>query len=208
MTGPRRSAIGWCWRILGRATVVAALVALPMAATAASPESFDGPVGWQRLCATSNDYCNTEPSRVAGPVDSKARELLAAINTEVNAAIEARDEPDGQDAWRLAPPVGDCEDYALTKKQRLIDAGWPGETLRFATVLTETDEYHAVLVVEHADGRLVLDNRFTVVQELGAVEAFGYRLVAVEGEGTGGTWRLTPLGSVVAMLLGGGTASR
>lgn len=203
-----RSIVPLGWRSATRVGLIAGLLVLPVDAEAVSPLTFAGPAGWQELCATMPDYCNTSLSRPATILDQVSIELLAAVNTAVNAAIEPRDEPFGHDAWRMAPEIGDCEDFALTKKQRLISAGWPKDDLRFATVLTEADEYHAVLTVDHAEGRLVLDNRFAAVQEMSALEASGYRVVAVEGEGASGAWRLTPFGSVVAMLLDTGPASR
>jgi predicted transglutaminase-like cysteine proteinase len=74
--------------------------------------------------------------------------------------------------------------------------------LRFATLVTSNGEYHAVLFVDHADGRLVLDNLAAELRSWPSLEAEGHRLVAVEGEGVDGGWRLTPYGSVVALLAG------
>ncbi len=176
------------------------LIGSALPSLASEVDRFAGPDGWRVMCAATPRYCNTTPSQPAPPLKPAELAELAAVNRAVNAAILGREEPAGQDVWRLAPAVGDCEDYALTKKHRLILAGWPGERLRFATVVTEGDEYHAVLLVDHARGRLVLDNRFDSLREWDEVEASGYRLVAVEGAGADGAWQLTPYGTVLAML--------
>lgn len=183
----------------------AILLAAPGAAQAAA--AFAGPVGWQVMCAATPRYCNTTFVRHDTALDPASLAELEAINRAVNVEIAPLEEPPGQDVWRLAPAAGDCEDYALTKKHRLLLAGWSGQRLRFATVVTEADEYHAVLLVDHADGRLVLDNRFEMVRDWAAVEADGYRLVAVEGIGADGSWHLTPYGSVVALLMPNGPAA-
>ena len=177
--------------------------AMPLAApgVAQAGAAFAGPLGWQVMCAATPQYCNTGSIRQDTALDPKSIAQLDAVNSAVNAEIAPVDELPGQDIWRLAPAFGDCEDYALTKKNRLLSVGWSSERLRFATVLTEADEYHAILLVDHADGSLVLDNRFDMVRDWAAVEADGYRLVAVEGIGADGSWRLTPFGSVVALLM-------
>jgi len=54
---------------------------------------------------------------------------------------------------------GDCEDYALEKKRRLIEAGVPAAVLTLAVVHTRQREVHAVLLVATDQGDLVLDNR-------------------------------------------------
>lgn len=194
--------VGAAWLPLYLAVSVLA----PPAAAGGAP-SFPGPAGWQVLCATAPQYCNMTAARQGPNLAAEALDLLTAVNTDVNTTILPEDELPSHDNWRLAPKTGDCEDYALTKKHRLLEAGWPGESLRFATVLTESGAYHAVLLVEHAAGRLVLDNRSDTVRDWQELEAEGYRLVAIEGEGLDGTWRLTSFGTVVALLLGTGPAS-
>lgn len=62
------------------------------------------------------------------------------------------------DIWSLNPRAGDCDDYVMTKRHRLIKAGLPASALRVAIVRTRTGEGHAVLLVATADGELVLDN--------------------------------------------------
>ncbi len=168
----------------------------------AADGSFAGPAGWRAMCAVMPDLCNTTGPRPARALDEVAWSTLDAVNQAVNAAIAPKLEADAADVWQLAPVAGDCEDYALTKKRHLMAAGWPAADLRFATLFTADNDYHAVLFVDHAEGRLVLDNLAAEPRPWAALEAEGYRLVAVEGEGVGGSWRLTPYGSVVAVLAG------
>ncbi|MNL79260.1 hypothetical protein D3C87_2058250 [compost metagenome] len=61
--------------------------------------------------------------------------------------------------------AGDCEDFALTKRDKLIALGWPARALRVAVAKTSWGEGHAVLVVKTDRGDLVLDNRTNVIKD-------------------------------------------
>ena len=89
---------------------------------------------------------------------------LLNVNSSVNSQITYT--PDlqqfGKDEhWEIAQTHGDCEDYALRKRKVLLDKGVPLSALRLATCWTETNEYHAVLIVVTPNGDYVLDNRMT-----------------------------------------------
>jgi predicted transglutaminase-like cysteine proteinase len=89
------------------------------------------------------------------------RALTDTINAQINestrykadAALYGIDE-----FWTVAEHEGDCEDYALAKRQQFIAQGYGG-AVRLATCWTERDEYHAVLIVTTDEGDYVLDNR-------------------------------------------------
>jgi predicted transglutaminase-like cysteine proteinase len=111
-------------------------------------------------------FCILEPAECRirqGSVPEDLTEMwnqLDAVNTRVNAAIEAR--ADGRasgDTWRLSPTTGDCEDYAITKRHALIEMGWPSAKLRLAVAVTARGVGHMVLVARTPLGDLVLDNR-------------------------------------------------
>ena len=53
---------------------------------------------------------------------------------------------------------GDCDDYALTKRQKLLAAGLPERALRVAVVTNWRGDRHAVLTVATDKGDYVLDN--------------------------------------------------
>lgn len=95
--------------------------------------------------------------------DDKAREL-DRVQREVNSRVSYRTDLalyGRAELWRVAADKGDCEDYALAKRQMLLDLGWPLEALRLAVCNVETGEGHAVLMVDTAnEGTLVLDNRY------------------------------------------------
>jgi predicted transglutaminase-like cysteine proteinase len=86
------------------------------------------------------------------------------------------------DYWEPADKTGDCEDIALTKRQRLVALGWPADSLRIAVAISEKGELHAVLTVDvvstkGAPGTYVLDNRFLHVEPWKRLSEFGYTWV-------------------------------
>ncbi len=87
--------------------------------------------------------------------------LASRVNAEINARVSYR--PDSGDRWEPATLVGDCEDYALAKRARLIAAGWPEGALRLALCRTEIGEAHLVLTIDTEAGTFVLDNRRSTV---------------------------------------------
>lgn len=90
---------------------------------------------------------------------------LVEVNQIVNTEVRYRSDPDQyglKEYWNIPLNYGDCEDYALKKRQLLIDRGVRPDNLKLATCWTETGEYHAVLIVSLLDGDYVLDNRYKI----------------------------------------------
>lgn len=87
--------------------------------------------------------------------------ILQSVNMTVNNAISYKVDRAGKDVWKLNPKIGDCEDFAITKRQQLIDAGWNPEDLEVMLVMkpqpgaTKIYVGHVFLYVPSAD--LVLD---------------------------------------------------
>ena len=61
--------------------------------------------------------------------------------------------------WCLPTNFGDCEDYALLKRQELLNAGFARKDLHLACCWCETGGYHCVLLVGTDKGWFILDNR-------------------------------------------------
>jgi predicted transglutaminase-like cysteine proteinase len=66
--------------------------------------------------------------------------------------------PELGDGWTIAPSMGDCNDYAVTKRHELLQSGLPARALRLSVVKTASGIGHLILVVETTKGELVLDN--------------------------------------------------
>lgn len=85
---------------------------------------------------------------------------LDRVNRETNAEIRYRPENDraGFDKWTLSPEEGDCDDYTVTKRQKLIELGVSRGAMRMALVLRIDGISHIFLVVSTTSGDFVLDN--------------------------------------------------
>jgi len=88
--------------------------------------------------------------------------LLGSVNERTNAAIWPEDDErhyGRAEFWTIPTDgYGDCEDYALTKRKTLVDAGLPERALRIGIVVTPRDARHAVLTVATDKGDYVLDS--------------------------------------------------
>jgi predicted transglutaminase-like cysteine proteinase len=85
---------------------------------------------------------------------------LSFVNREVNQDITPEQKVGGilTARWLVSPRVGDCSDYAVTKRHMLLANGWPSRSLLLAEVVTNWGEHHLVLVVRLSDMDVVLDN--------------------------------------------------
>jgi len=110
----------------------------------------------------------TPAASPVGPIQlSKSQmKLLNTVNREVNRDVHKESDFNLYgllEYWSLPRVIdgkmyGDCEDYALEKRRRLIAAGVPAEALSMAVVVTGRGESHAVLVATVENGDIVLDN--------------------------------------------------
>ena len=138
-------------------------------------------------------FCAREPHACAlsgEPVIAfqAARPLLERINRQVNHEITlVPDEPGerGEECWEFpAKDEGDCEDFALEKRRRLVAEGVPSAALTMAIVHHEVQFFpHAILLAETTGGTWVLDN---LSDEIVCWDAVPYRYE--RRERPDGTW--------------------
>lgn len=121
------------------------------------------------------------------------REQMERVNNAVNKLPYHADAEKYQkeDFWTsIKEDGGDCEDYAIAKLRTLLDLGWPVESLHLACCWTETEEYHAVLVVESPDGQAyMLDNRQEQPVNTDSLPLLSYRPHVVQAVGGKQEWR-------------------
>src|SRR5262245_36547351 len=80
---------------------------------------------------------NAAPERLA---------QLGAVNRSVNHEIEPITDMEnyGQaDYWTIPTTKGDCEDYVILKRKRLLALGWPVSALLITVVRDERGDGHA-----------------------------------------------------------------
>lgn len=110
------------------------------------------------MCRVAPDVCAGDRLPGVEPYGavSGALDVLRAVNTAVNRAIFPKH--DGVDRWTPDAETGDCEEYVLEKRRRLIALGWAPSQLLIAVAQTPSLGAHAVLIARTDQGDMVLDN--------------------------------------------------
>jgi len=117
-------------------------------------------------------FCIRKPARCTPTSEIKLvgfdihRDELEQINNQVNRAIsrEIATERQSTTFWHdQEKPGGHCHHYALAKRSRLLDRGYPSSALLLAIAITPKDEHHLVLIVVTDQGEFVLDNLLTSI---------------------------------------------
>jgi predicted transglutaminase-like cysteine proteinase len=132
------------------------------------------PYGFVQFCDSYPKECVSGDTS-EGRFDATPERLteLDAINRHVNTIIEPVTDLDlyGVPEWWAIPNLradgtgkGDCEDYALLKRQILINRGWPVNSVLMTVVRDEKGDGHAVLTARTAQGDFILDNKATDVR--------------------------------------------
>jgi predicted transglutaminase-like cysteine proteinase len=109
-------------------------------------------------------FCSRKPLRCAKADHVKRipfeldRSELEQVNREENHKITPRTDPPVEPPWDDEATIGDCEEYAMTKRSLLLDRGYPSSALLLAIGLTPSQEGHIVLIVASDQGDFVLDN--------------------------------------------------
>ena len=121
------------------------------------------PSGYVAFCLRNSDQCDLPRNGLTvTQLDTRTFDLLSRVNRSLNAAIKPEDDAQHYgptDYWTIVTDgYGDCEDYALTKRKALLDAGLPAAALRLAVVITSGQERHAILTVATDRGDFVMDN--------------------------------------------------
>lgn len=119
-------------------------------------------------------FCERQPiaCELNGPSvvewNAERHQQLQDVNRHVNQEIEFVSDLDNlglEEHWSF--PVdcrGDCEDFVLEKRERLVAIGWPRSTLTIAFAFHEVLFFpHAVLLAETTAGTWVLDNMYEEV---------------------------------------------
>ena len=97
------------------------------------------------------------------PAWSRIVAVNGRLNREIRQTLDLR-QYGTPDHWAIpasrygTSPRGDCEDYVLAKRSRLIAEGIPASLLSIALAQTRYGEDHAVLLISTAEGDYVLDN--------------------------------------------------
>ena len=122
------------------------------------------PFAFVKFCGKNPGDCSRANGPTVAQLTGDRERQLRRVNNQVNRSIRPVNEIGRRDRWEADVAQGDCEDFVLTKRRKLISLGWSPRTLRIAVTRTASGEGHAVLVVKTSKGDLVLDNRTAAIK--------------------------------------------
>ncbi len=120
------------------------------------------PAAFYSFCSKNPVECSGRGKGISLDMTPQRWKQLKSVNRAVNRSVrEVSDLMNfgRKDVWKLAAGKGDCEDFALLKRNRLIALGWPSSSLLVTVVRHRTLGGHAVLTVVTSEGDFILDNR-------------------------------------------------
>ena len=127
------------------------------------------PYGFVRFCDTQAEECNTAAISDDTRLQATPERLseLDEVNRRINHVIEPATDLEiygVTEFWTLPTTRGDCEDFALLKRHKLMERGWPASSLLMTVVRDEKNEGHAVLTARTSQGDFILDNKVESVR--------------------------------------------
>lgn len=114
--------------------------------------------------------------------------LLSSVNGAVNAQVRPRTDMEmwgKEEVWSLPGEFGDCEDYVIEKRRRLMSMGIPAGNLLITVLRQENGDGHAVLTVRTSAGDYVLDNLDSRIRLWSSTE---YTYLKRQSERDSGAW--------------------
>lgn len=136
----------------------------------ATGDNANVPKAYIELCKQDAYVCNSVSLKKSIDISKDNSTRIYLINYIVNSSIvyTGDDVQYGVDEKWVDTPAsnrGDCEDYAITKKRMLLNAGFPASALLITLIYgrqivagKDMPWGHAVLVVVTSEGDYVLDN--------------------------------------------------
>ncbi len=183
---------------LSTATIIlAGSLAAPAAAQSLAPSQpaarrlVDAPPGFNDSCRRYQWFCTNRKTGIRPVGQADLLDLARKINRRVNLAVSQLSDPENYgvaDYWTLpANGNGDCEDFVLQKYKLLLDAGVDSRDLSIAVVLDRQGDNHAVLVLRHSSGDLVLDSLSSRIRPWNRT---GYTFLAMQSGGNKTQWEV------------------
>ncbi len=154
-----------------KALIIAVAVLAPAHAGFSAPQSLRSmitgnvtsqPIGHYEFCKALPQECALRNRPSTPPkVTDHGWGVVQDINASVNHAIVPMTDAEiygHEEVWAYPVDLGDCEDFVLLKRKKLMEAGFSAADLLITVVRKPDGEGHAVLTVRTQSGDFVLDN--------------------------------------------------
>ncbi len=158
--------------------------------TASIGVSTSPPLGFVQFCRDYPDDCeNRAYGRTTIALNESSWRTIVKINADVNREVIAVTDQDHwgtPELWSYPEDgKGDCEDFVLEKRRRLVKAGFPIQTLLITVVRDQKGDGHAVLTIKTDRGDFVLDNQ---VGKILAWKETGYKYIKRQSDENPARW--------------------
>jgi predicted transglutaminase-like cysteine proteinase len=164
-------------------SAASAAAQMPLTGPALAPPAF------YAFCERNPTLCNSTSGEKIVQLTAYLEAELSSVNSAVNRDVSEVSDSQTRgiaDDWRLPGRVGDCEDFAIAKKNELMKRGWPASALLLTVA---RDNFggggHTVLTVRTTKGDLVLDNRSRKVKDWSRTP---YSYYARQSQSVTGKW--------------------
>lgn len=120
------------------------------------------PIGHYEYCQSNGIDCSIKSHSISPPTLTRKRwQEMVETNAETNFSIKPITDLEFygvEEHWTFPSTHGDCEDYVLLKRHKLMKMGWPASALLVTVVRQKSGDGHAVLTVRTNRGDYILDN--------------------------------------------------
>jgi predicted transglutaminase-like cysteine proteinase len=147
------------------------------------------PIGHYEYCRRFPAECRVR-SADTRPVKLTRQRLaeIVEVNDQVNRAVSPVTDLEYyrvEEYWTMPDRFGDCEDYVLAKRQKLLARGWPASSLLITVVRQANGDGHAVLTVRTDRADYVLDN---LDEQVKPWSEAGYHFLKRQSAQNSGAW--------------------
>lgn len=146
------------------------------------------PAGHHHYCKRGGRHCGGQKAHAPMKMSSKMWSRLKSVNSQVNRAIKPATDMQTrgvEEHWEIPRSRGDCEDYSLLKRSKLLRAGFKPSQLSLAKVRQRNGQAHVVLVVRTNEGDFALDNLTNSVR---LVSKTGHRFLSMQSATNASKW--------------------
>jgi predicted transglutaminase-like cysteine proteinase len=151
-------------KTIAAVALIAGLLAGPAHALPANMTeggSTNPPVGHYEFCKGHSSECFATADPGPAVLTREGWKTILEVNHAINQAITPMTDMEihgVEEKWSYPDVVGDCEDYVLLKRRKLIESGFSPADLLITVVLQQNGDGHAVLTVRTDRGDFILDN--------------------------------------------------
>ncbi|WP_188516999.1 transglutaminase-like cysteine peptidase [Alsobacter metallidurans] len=160
------------------------------------------PKAFYPFCEKNPGECVVRGDAAAFRTTPERLAELEAVNREVNGTIRQVTDLEHfgvSDVWGFPDDgAGDCEDFALLKRRKLITLGWPSGRLLITAALDQNREGHAVLTAVTDGGDVVLDNKRDDIRNW---RSTGYSFLTRQSQEVPSRWVFTAPPSEIQVAL-------